>query len=268
MSSKHHEPHDQHRKEERPQDQDAATPGTEDLAAPSRGAECLSEDEAVAVEGRALSAEARLELLQSELLAAKTELSAVNDKYLRKLADDVNFRKRMAREKEDSQRFAVASLLGDLIPVLDDFDRAVMSAETARDYTILHDGIVLIRRQLGQLLENKYGLKRLEALGKAFDPNHHEAVAMELVDEVSEPIVAEEFLPGSGVHDRVIRTAKVKVKMPGRPASQMEQQGSPDGSPDAGPAAQQDPSDEPRGEMRGGARDDQADAADGAAGTV
>ncbi len=183
---------------------------------PQPASECLTEDDAVAVEGRALSAEARLELLQVELLAAKTELASVNDKYLRKLADDVNFRKRMAREKEDSQRFAVVSLLGDLIPILDDFDRAVMSAETARDYTILHDGIVLIRRQFGQLLENKYGLKRLEALGKPFDPNHHEAVSVELVDEVTEPTVAEEFLPGYGLHDRVIRTAKVKVRMPGQ----------------------------------------------------
>lgn len=118
------------------------------------------------------------------------------------------------REKEDSQRYAVATLLGDIIPILDDFDRAIASAETARDYTILHDGIVLIRRQLGGMLESKYGLKRFESLGKPFDPNHHEAVAM-IVGEADEATVAEEFLPGYGLHERILRTAKVKVKMPG-----------------------------------------------------
>jgi molecular chaperone GrpE len=81
---------------------------------------------------------------------------------------------------------------------------------------VLHDGVLLIRRQLAQLLENKYGLKRLESLGKPFDPNSHEAVAMEQgeVGAATEPIVSEEFLPGYGLHERIIRTAKVKVRMP------------------------------------------------------
>ena len=90
--------------------------------------------------------------LEAELAALREELSAVNDKYLRKLADDVNFRKRMVREKEDGQRYALSGLLSDLVPVLDDFDRAIGSSEASREYAVLHDGIVLIRRQLGQVL--------------------------------------------------------------------------------------------------------------------
>jgi len=215
MSSKHHEPRDEHKKPANDRENDVPTSPESQNDEPPSDAECVSEDVAVAAEGRALTAEAQLELLHAELAEAKAEISVLNDKYLRKLADDVNFRKRMAREKEDGLRFALASLLGDLIPVLDDFDRAVASAETVREYGILHDGIVLIRRQLGQLLENKYGLIRLESLGKPFDPNRHEAVAMELAGEIGEPMVAEEFLPGYGLHERVIRTAKVKVKMPG-----------------------------------------------------
>jgi molecular chaperone GrpE len=187
----------------------------------------------------------------AELAALREELSAVNDKYLRKLADDINFRKRMAREKEDSQRYAVAALLGDLVPILDDFDRAIASAEVSREYAILHDGVTLIRRQLGQMLENKYGLVRFPALGQLFDPNRHEAVAMtqgrsgEALPEgacADEPIVAEEFLPGYTLHERILRTAKVRVRMP--PPAESPAEGPVVGNGDAGNggASGEDPS--------------------------
>jgi molecular chaperone GrpE len=162
------------------------------------------------------AAAARVVALEAELAGVREELSAVNDKYLRKLADDVNFRKRMAREKEDGQRYAVATLLGDLIPILDDFDRAIASAETQKDYVVLHDGVGIIRRQLGSVLETKYGLTKFNALGQVFDPNRHEAVAMIQGEagDGDEAMVAEEFLPGYGLHDRILRTAKVRVRMP------------------------------------------------------
>jgi molecular chaperone GrpE len=158
----------------------------------------------------------RISDLERELAAVREELSVVNDKYLRKLADDVNFRKRMAREKEEGQRFALSSLIGDLIPVLDDFDRAIASAEVRKDYGVLHDGVALIKRQLGTILETKYGLSRFESIDKPFDPNRHEAVAMVQggPEDGEEAVVAEEFLPGYGLHDRVLRTAKVRVRMP------------------------------------------------------
>jgi molecular chaperone GrpE len=173
--------------------------------------------------------EAHVQALEAELGSLKEELSSVNDKYLRKLADDANFRKRMSREKEEGQRYAVATLLGDLIPVLDDFDRAIASAELQKDYGVLHDGVTLIRRQLGSVLESKYGLARYESEGKPFDPNRHEAVAMVQAgpEGGDEAIVAEEFLPGYGLHDRILRTAKVRVRMPGPKAESQPNAASP-----------------------------------------
>jgi molecular chaperone GrpE len=192
-------------------------------------------DSAESAAPRDASAE-RIAALEQELAAVREELSVVNDKYLRKLADDANFRKRMAREKEDGQRFALSTLLGDLIPVLDDFDRAIASAETQKDYGILHDGVALIKRRLGSILETKYGLSRFESLDKPFDPNRHEAVAMVQggPEDGEEAVVAEEFLPGYGLHDRVLRTAKVRVRMPApRDQAADAQGGAADASGDA-----------------------------------
>jgi molecular chaperone GrpE len=173
-------------------------------------------DESGSIPDNASTESSRIASLEAELAQVREELSTVNDKYLRKLADDVNFRKRMAREKEDGQRYAVATLLGDLIPVLDDFDRAIASAETQKDYAVLHDGVTIIRRQLGSVLETKYGLTKFNTLGQSFDPNRHEAVAMVQGEsgDGDEAVVAEEFLPGYGLHDRILRTAKVRVRMP------------------------------------------------------
>jgi len=189
MSSKHHEQVDAHSAAPRP----SASPEAEQAPEGAVADAAAPEDPA-----------ARVSALEAEIAALREEVSSLNDKYLRKLADDVNFRKRMAREKEDGQRFAVTALLGDLIPVLDDFDRAVASAEVAKEYSILHDGVALIRRQLGQILEAKYGLTKIESLGKPFDPNRHEAVAVLQggPEDGDEAVVAEEYLPAYGLHER------------------------------------------------------------------
>ena len=108
----------------------------------------------------ATSDAAKLDAAKDEIAALRAEVADLNEKYLRKLADEVNFRKRMVREKEDAQKFAVAGLLGDIIPILDDFDRGLASSENAKNYEQLHEGVALIRKQLSQMLENKYSLQR------------------------------------------------------------------------------------------------------------
>jgi len=160
----------------------------------------------------------RVAALEKQEASLKEENSSLKDQYLRKLADYENFRKRMFRERDESLKYANANLLADLVPVLDDFDRAVDSAEHVQEYSVLHDGVVIIRRQLGQLLSGKYGLEPFDPVGQVFDPNIHEALASEPGDG-EETVVSAVLLPGYRLHERVLRSAKVRVKTPSPQAS-------------------------------------------------
>ncbi|GHU83731.1 protein GrpE [Spirochaetia bacterium] len=152
------------------------------------------------------------------IAALKARLEEANDKNLRKAAEFENFRKRMNREKQDAIDFANQRLLLDLIPVMDDFERAIKAAETsqktAEDFESLYTGISMIEKRLVSQLENKWGLKRFDAAGETFDPNRHEAIMMEKSAEITDPVVQEDFLKGYTLKDRVVRSAKVKVLMP------------------------------------------------------
>ena len=156
---------------------------------------------------------------KSEDLAA--QLAETRDQLLRKAADFENFRKRMNQEKQSAIDFANQSLLLDIIPVIDDFERAIQSAQASAELAELPagkamlDGIAMIEKRLTGQLEAKWGLKRFIAVGEPFDPNIHEAMFMEKSPDVKEPVVQEEFAKGYMLKDRVIRAAKVKVLMPG-----------------------------------------------------
>jgi len=153
----------------------------------------------------------------TELEAKVAELS---DQVLRKTADFDNYRKRMNQEKQKAIDFANESLLLDIIPVMDDFERAIQSAETSEELKglpagkVMLDGITMIEKQLVSKLENKWGLKRFNSAGEVFDPNRHEAMLMEKSPDIEEPVVQEDFIKGYMLKDRVIRAAKVKVIMP------------------------------------------------------
>jgi molecular chaperone GrpE len=170
------------------------------------------------VDQSATDLESQLAAANAEIERLKAQLEELNDKYLRTLAEQVNFRKRVVKEKEEFQQYAVSTLLNDLIPVLDDFDRSLDAvAQNHKDVEKVIEGIRLIQRRLYDTLSKKYGLKQYKAEGTAFDPHLHEAMFSEKGD-VHEPKVTQEFLPGYKLHDRVIRTAKVKVMMPANPA--------------------------------------------------
>jgi len=150
----------------------------------------------------------------------EAQLAEVRDQFLRKAADFENFRKRMNQEKQNAIEFANQTLLLDIIPIVDDFQRAIQSAEASAELTELPagkamlDGITMIEKRLMGQLEAKWGLKRFNSAGEPFDPNRHEAMMMEKSPDVKEPVVQEDLVKGYTLKDRVIRAAKVKVIMP------------------------------------------------------
>ena len=163
---------------------------------------------------------------EDKIAELEAKLAEANDNYLRKAADFENFRKRMNQEKIAAIDYANQALLLDLVLVIDDFERAIKSAETQKEaagndsvqlaagYNSLYEGISMIEKNLLSQLENKWGLKRFDSAGEPFDPNRHEAIMMEKSAELEEPVVAEDFIKGYTLKERVIRPAKVKVVMP------------------------------------------------------
>jgi molecular chaperone GrpE len=123
--------------------------------------------------------EAETATLEQKIAELEAKLADLNDQYLRKAADFENFRKRMNREKQEITEFANLNLLLDLLPVIDDFERAIKSAETSKDFASLYEGISMIEKRLSGQLESKWGLKRFDSEGEPFDPNRHEALQME-----------------------------------------------------------------------------------------
>ena len=167
-------------------------------------------------ENQEQSAEADNDPLTPEEIIARleTQLAETHDQLLRKAADFENFRKRMNQEKQSSIEYANQSLLLDIIPIIDDFERAIQAGENSTDYAGLLEGIKMIEKRLTNQLEIKWGLKRFNSAGEIFDPNKHEALMMEKTSEVEEATVQEDFLKGYMLKERVIRAAKVKVLMP------------------------------------------------------
>ncbi|AEF80333.1 nucleotide exchange factor GrpE [Leadbettera azotonutricia] len=171
-----------------------------------------------AVSGNAQAAPEKPLTPEERIAALEIQLAEANDQYLRKAADFENFRKRMAREKQEAIDFANQSLLMDLIQTMDDFDRAIKVAEgmaqSTPEFASFYEGVSMIEKRLSTQLDNKWGLKRFDSEGQPFDPNRHEAIMMEKSAEAKEATVAQDLIKGYTLKDRVIRAAKVKVIMP------------------------------------------------------
>jgi molecular chaperone GrpE len=144
----------------------------------------------------------------------EAEIADLKDKYLRKYADFENYKKRMTREREDSAKYSNAMLLLDIVNIIDNFERAIKSAEDGKDFKNFHTGISMIEKQLVTILENKWGVERFYAKGQLFDPERHEALMAEQSADVETATVAEDLQSGYLLHGKVLRPAKVKVKQP------------------------------------------------------
>jgi molecular chaperone GrpE len=154
-------------------------------------------------------AAAQIAELEKQLLELRREKDDVHDRLLRKHADFENFRKRAEKEKKEYQMFALSDFMYELLAILDNFERAFSHAEEQVN-TDYHKGILLIYRQLKDLLEKK-GLKAIETIGRVFDPNYHEAITREARDDVPENTILEEFQKGYFFREKLLRPAMVKV---------------------------------------------------------
>lgn len=160
-----------------------------------------------------------------ELLLAKKELDDKNqileekskllmeyeDLIKRKQAEFDNYRKRIMREIEENKIYATVEIVLDILNIIDNFERAIDSAKSSRDFDALIEGIVIIENEFKSLLEKKYGVNIIDAVGKEFDPTIHDAIMMEESDEYPEDTVVEDFQKGYRMHNRIIRHSKVKV---------------------------------------------------------
>lgn len=143
--------------------------------------------------------------------AQDDEIENLKEQLLRTRADFDNFRRRTRQEKEELSQFATKRLLSDLLPVVDNFDRA-MGAVSGSDDEQVKTGIEMVHRQLQQVL-SQYGVKPLETDGQPFDPTQHEAVMQESVDGTEPGTVVQTLQTGYMLHDKVLRPAMVKVSV-------------------------------------------------------
>ena len=156
--------------------------------------------------------EADVETLRAELEAARTAVEEEHSNYLRAMADFTNFKRRRQEEFESHVQFANQELILKLLPIMDNFERALQAAQEKHSFDALAEGVSLTLRQLQESLE-KEGVKPIEAVGREFDPMMHEAVMRVESDEHPDNTVVEEVEKGYTQNSRVIRPARVKVAM-------------------------------------------------------
>ena len=134
------------------------------------------------------------------------------ERLLRTTADFDNFKKRAAREKQDALRYATESLITKIIPVLDNFEMALAAAQnsSADGLKSLQDGVTMIQSQLRSALTDS-GLEEVDATGKPFDPNIHEAVSQQESADVPEGHVLQQLRKGYKIRERLLRPATVVV---------------------------------------------------------
>ena len=148
--------------------------------------------------------------LEAELVKAKAKAEDHYAQLQRLQADFDNYRKRTQKEKTELIKYASERLVGELLPVLDNFDRAVSAAKVNLDFTAFSQGVEMILRQMQTAL-SKEGLRAMDAAGQPFDPNLHEAVLRVASEEHPENTVVEELQKGYYLKEKVLRPCMVKV---------------------------------------------------------
>lgn len=154
--------------------------------------------------------EARLHALEEENAQLRQQIAEKQNSLLRTLADFDNFRRRTRQELEEIRRIALEEFLRGLLRVMDNFERAMQATQESQSFDKLMEGVQLTYRQMQALLREA-GVQPIEAVGKPFDPNFHEAVQRIQSDEHPDETVLEEVERGYMIQSRVLRPSRVKV---------------------------------------------------------
>lgn len=172
------------------------------------GTVCMEEAESAAKGAEAAFAdEAAASSLVAENEKLSAELAEREERYLRLQADFENFRRRTRQEKEELAAVVTQSLLKDMLPLLDNFERALVADKSAETF---HQGVEMIYKQMVEALK-KNGLEYIETAGQKFDPNFHEAVMRVQNPEKEDDDIALEMQKGYMAKGRVIRPSMVQV---------------------------------------------------------
>src|SRR6059036_3863088 len=147
---------------------------------------------------------------EDPMAGLQADLDRFRDLALRSQADFENYKKRCAREKEEAIKYANKSLLEQLVAIIDNFELGLAAAREQGDQSPIYSGMILVQKQLNDLLAEN-GLQPVEAEGKTFDPNLHEAIAHEPSNQFPEGTVLRQARRGYRFKERLLRPAKVVV---------------------------------------------------------
>ena len=194
--------------------QDQTVESVEASTAPeveTAAAETMSAE--TAAEGPMADPADRLQQLEQELTTLKQEHETLQSQYMRIAADFDNFRKRQSRDQEDTRQQLICSTLSEILPVVDNFERARQQLNPEGDEAqALHRSYQGLYKQLVDVLKQQ-GVARMEVVGQLFDPTLHEAVLREESTDHAEDVVTEELQRGYHLNGKVLRHALVKVSM-------------------------------------------------------
>lgn len=160
------------------------------------------------------------------LSEAKAEAARMKEQWMRTAADFDNFRKRARRELEDTRKAGKEDLLKDFLPVFDNLERAIQSAQSATDVKAVAEGLQMVLRQYIDTLA-RGGISKVPTVGTQFDPSHHEAIQQVETDAQPPGTVVAEVQPGYMQGDRLIRAAMVVVAKPTSKGEDEATQGTP-----------------------------------------
>jgi len=183
---------------------------TEEKYASEEEKDSKSEDEKASKSGKSLFKNAKTRELEAKLEAKEQKIQELTDKLMRVMAEFDNFRKRTEKEKSQMFDLGVKSTIEKLLPVVDNFERGLGAIDEANKDNSIVQGFNMIYKQLVTMLDD-IGVKPIEAVGKQFDPNYHNAVMHNEDENLGENIVAEEFQKGYMYKDMVVRHSMVRV---------------------------------------------------------